>query len=205
MPRRSWLRPDVAARQIEEVRTEARAGTGGTGGGTGTVTTTSPAAKGRAEGAAAADLLRRFYGRISVEPVRMLRDMSDIADAIVAQLGRADAAVTISVEITATTDKGFPTTCGGPSPRTPAHSSSRRTSSRSEVRASMTAHAQRRASRRFGEVRPAASRNASARLVGVEHGQLNPIGVPRRRFGNGWKLVGREQVFQFPVDHLAPL
>jgi len=37
----------------------------------------------------------------------MLRDLGDIADAIVAQLGRADAAVTITVEIEATADQGF--------------------------------------------------------------------------------------------------
>jgi hypothetical protein len=49
----------------------------------------------------------RFYGRVSLEPVRMLRDLGDIADAVVAQLARADAAVTITVEIEATTGKGF--------------------------------------------------------------------------------------------------
>ena len=51
---------------------------------------------------------KRFYGRVSLEPVRMLRDLGDIAEAIVAQLDRADAKVTISVEIEATTEGGFP-------------------------------------------------------------------------------------------------
>jgi len=50
---------------------------------------------------------RRFYGRVSVEPVRMLRDLGDIAEAIIKQLGRADAAVTITVEIEATAEGGF--------------------------------------------------------------------------------------------------
>jgi hypothetical protein len=50
---------------------------------------------------------KRFYGRISVEPVRMLRDLGEVADAIVAQLGRAEADITITVEIEATSDGGF--------------------------------------------------------------------------------------------------
>ena len=37
----------------------------------------------------------------------MLRDLGDIAEAIVKQLGRADADVTITVEIEATTEGGF--------------------------------------------------------------------------------------------------
>ncbi|MGH2733699.1 MAG: hypothetical protein ACRDJG_12320, partial [Actinomycetota bacterium] len=49
----------------------------------------------------------RFYGRISLRPVRMLRDLGDLADAIVAQLGRAEAEVTITVEIEATAERGF--------------------------------------------------------------------------------------------------
>jgi predicted AAA+ superfamily ATPase len=53
-------------------------------------------------------LPRRFYGRVRLEPLRMLRDAGDIADAIVRQLGRADATVTITVEIEATADGGFP-------------------------------------------------------------------------------------------------
>jgi hypothetical protein len=50
---------------------------------------------------------RRFYGRVSVEPVRMLRDLGEIAEAIVKQLGRAEANVTITVEIEATVEGGF--------------------------------------------------------------------------------------------------
>jgi hypothetical protein len=42
-----------------------------------------------------------------VEPVRMLRDLGEIAEAIVAQLSRANAAVHITVEIDATAADGF--------------------------------------------------------------------------------------------------
>ena len=51
---------------------------------------------------------RRFYGRVTLEPVRLLRDMGEIADVVVTQLGRADAAVTVTVEIEAIADQGFP-------------------------------------------------------------------------------------------------
>ncbi|EQD43731.1 hypothetical protein B1B_13676, partial [mine drainage metagenome] len=37
----------------------------------------------------------------------MLRDLGEIADSVVAQLGRADAEMNITVEIDARTDKGF--------------------------------------------------------------------------------------------------
>jgi hypothetical protein len=37
----------------------------------------------------------------------MLRDLAEIADSIVAQLARADASVTVTVEIEAATDDGF--------------------------------------------------------------------------------------------------
>jgi predicted AAA+ superfamily ATPase len=50
----------------------------------------------------------RFYGRISLEPVRMLRDLGEIAEAIVAQLGRADADIKITVEVEARATEGFP-------------------------------------------------------------------------------------------------
>jgi hypothetical protein len=50
----------------------------------------------------------RFYGRVSVDPVRMLRDLGEVADAIIAQLGRADAEIAITVEIEARAARGFP-------------------------------------------------------------------------------------------------
>jgi hypothetical protein len=38
----------------------------------------------------------------------MLRDLGEIADAIVAQLSRAEASVKITIEIDAAAEKGFP-------------------------------------------------------------------------------------------------
>ena len=49
----------------------------------------------------------RFYGRVSLDPVRMLRDIGEIAESIVAQLGRADANVAVTLEIEAVADMGF--------------------------------------------------------------------------------------------------
>ena len=46
--------------------------------------------------------------RSTLEPLRLLRDVGDIADAIISQLGRAEAAVRITVEIEATAGEGFP-------------------------------------------------------------------------------------------------
>jgi predicted AAA+ superfamily ATPase len=101
------VKPEVAARQVNEARgaaAETRSVDGGTmtpapGDGTkldgGDIAPRPPAAP------------KRFYGRVSLEPVRMLRDLGDIADAVVAQLGRANAEVTITVEIEATAEGGF--------------------------------------------------------------------------------------------------
>jgi predicted AAA+ superfamily ATPase len=104
------VRPEVAARQMDEERdarssvagAETRAyeakGTTGVGG---------PIGAG-APGVTAPGLPKRFYGRATIEPVRMLRDLGDIADAIVAQLGRANPEMKITIEIEARTEDGFP-------------------------------------------------------------------------------------------------
>jgi len=103
------VRPAVAARQLEE---ESQGEAGSTG------VVEKGARQGSTEHRVGGDgpspvpspqpvTPKRFYGRVTVEPLRMLRDLGDIADAIVAQLGRADAAVTITVEIEATADQGF--------------------------------------------------------------------------------------------------
>jgi hypothetical protein len=100
------VRPDVAARQIDEEHHSTgepspqpeRSGTSQAGHeakGGAVVAPRPPAAP------------KRFYGRVSLEPVRMLRDLGDIADAVVGQLGRANAEVTITVEIEATAQGGF--------------------------------------------------------------------------------------------------
>lgn len=50
----------------------------------------------------------RFYGRTKLEPVRLLRDMGEISDAIVQQLGRdSGAQISITVEIEASSADGF--------------------------------------------------------------------------------------------------
>jgi hypothetical protein len=101
------VKPDAAVRQFDEV--EAQSGV------------QSPQPSGPRPGAESGGATpapdagdgdtplapRRFYGRVSVEPVRMLRDLGDIAESIVKQLGRADAEVKITVEIEATAEGGF--------------------------------------------------------------------------------------------------
>jgi hypothetical protein len=99
------VKPDVGARQIAEgVKTaDGEAGPPVQAGKTATT------ARGDDQDTAPAPgLPKRFYGRTSLEPVRMLRDLGEIAEGIVAQLNRVGANVTISVEIEATTDDGFP-------------------------------------------------------------------------------------------------
>jgi len=48
-----------------------------------------------------------YFGRVTLGPVRLLKEMGEIAEAIVAQLSRADAEITVTVEIEATASKGF--------------------------------------------------------------------------------------------------
>lgn len=106
------VKPDVASKQMEEdARPDDTSGGTRTGTGTGGEETQPPDTDGDGGGSTTPEqpgLPKRFYGRVSLQPVRMLRDLGDIADAIVAQLGRADAAVTISVEIEASASDGFP-------------------------------------------------------------------------------------------------
>jgi predicted AAA+ superfamily ATPase len=99
------VKPEVAARQMEKEHGPVRSGL---------TTEASREAEdlvGRLAGPkredAAVRMPTRFYGRVSLDPVRMLRDLGDIADAIVAQLGRAEASVTVIVEIEANAEKGF--------------------------------------------------------------------------------------------------
>jgi hypothetical protein len=106
------VKPEVARHQIEEDRRRADetddrriidTGTdeyAGEGGGR---------MQGEPDGEPAEPALpARFYGRKTLEPVRLLRDVGDITDAIVQQLGRAkDAEVSITVEIEARSTGGF--------------------------------------------------------------------------------------------------
>lgn len=102
------VKPDVAARKVDEERSATgepapkpeRAGTSEPG-------DDARPRSGAEVGPYPPAAPKRFYGRVSLEPVRMLRDLGDIADAVVGQLGRADAEVTITVEIEATAEGGF--------------------------------------------------------------------------------------------------
>src|SRR5216683_1519905 len=54
-------------------------------------------------------LPNRFFGRVSLEPVRLLRDVGDIAEAIVRQLGKAGKTeIRITLEVDADSKSGFP-------------------------------------------------------------------------------------------------
>jgi predicted AAA+ superfamily ATPase len=103
------VKPEVAAWQLDEERQRTAGPTAADEQEAGPGTTDEPNARGdlspRPQAQPSAP--KRFYGRVVVEPVRMLRDLSDIADAIVAQLGRADAEITITMEIEATAEGGF--------------------------------------------------------------------------------------------------
>jgi hypothetical protein len=51
----------------------------------------------------------RFFGRVSLEPVRLLRDVGEIAEAIVRQLGKAGKTeIRITLEVDAASESGFP-------------------------------------------------------------------------------------------------
>jgi hypothetical protein len=50
----------------------------------------------------------KFFGRVSLEPIRLLRDVGDIAEAIVRQLGKAGKTdIRIRLEIDADSESGF--------------------------------------------------------------------------------------------------
>ena len=84
------VRPDAAGRQLEVD-------------GRGTEATGMPPEPDREP-----SLPARFHGRRTLEPGRLLRDVGDIADAIVRQLARApDAEVSITVDIDASAAGGF--------------------------------------------------------------------------------------------------
>ncbi|MGQ0744533.1 MAG: ATP-binding protein, partial [Acidimicrobiales bacterium] len=106
------VRPTVASRRIESDRRPA-AGVALSEAVAGSAAGVPPPAASAAgmpavanDGIAAVRPIR-FYGRVSLAPVRMVRDLGDIAEAIVAQLARAGAEVTITVEVEATAPKGL--------------------------------------------------------------------------------------------------
>jgi predicted AAA+ superfamily ATPase len=96
------VKPEAARRQIAPALQQTGDGSDGGMGEKGeerglpSTTTTTP-------------LPVRFFGRVSLEPVRLLRDVGDIAEAIVRQLGKAGKTeVRITLEVDAASESGFP-------------------------------------------------------------------------------------------------
>jgi hypothetical protein len=100
------VKPERAARQLGEISTQPKGHQDGDQGGSVGGTDGETGGKDQSD-TLPPKLPHRFYGRVAVDPVRMLRDIGDITDGIVAQLGRADANVAVTVEIEAASDKGF--------------------------------------------------------------------------------------------------
>jgi hypothetical protein len=102
------VKPDVAARQVDEDGAAAGDAPPHSGGTESTAASVAPLGALSSSVPDAPKTPRRFYGRVSLEPVRMLRDLGDIADAVVKQLSLAEASVNITVEIEAVAAGGFP-------------------------------------------------------------------------------------------------
>ena len=99
------VKPDVAAAQLD-AEANASAETTTNGDGSRPVGDEGYGAGGATE--AVADP-RRFYGRVTLEPIRLLRDVGQIAEALIAHLNRPDGSnVRITVEIEADAREGFP-------------------------------------------------------------------------------------------------
>lgn len=109
------VKPDIAWRQLEvEIQAPEAGGTAETtkGGATpGSEADIEGAVGGRAGGAAtsqpAPPLPRRFYGTVRLDPTRVGRDASRIAEEVIAHLiGQVGAEVTVTLEIEATLPNG---------------------------------------------------------------------------------------------------
>jgi hypothetical protein len=96
------VKPEVAAPQLEaEVPESETAGVGGTG---------DDGAAGDGAGGSTVEgaELTRFYGRVALDPVRFLRQMSAISDELVTHLGNAGAKLRLTLELEAESEEGFP-------------------------------------------------------------------------------------------------
>jgi hypothetical protein len=95
------VRPEVAAPQLEaEVPEAARAGERA-------APDAGRPADDRAAGASGG-AMTRFYGRVELDPVRFLRQMSTISDELVTHLGSAGARLHLTLELEAESQEGFP-------------------------------------------------------------------------------------------------
>jgi len=99
------VKPDLARRQMDaETPTTVPGGATGSGASVGAPAggrgSTQPGATGAPPGAAAATLPRRFHGTVRLDPARVGRDASRIADEVLAHLaGQVGAEVTVTLEI----------------------------------------------------------------------------------------------------------
>jgi hypothetical protein len=108
------VKPDVARRQLDAEAPPGTEGAGttterggsstsGTATGTGSTTTMTP------PGPVAEPKPRRFYGSVALDPTRVGRDASRIAEEVIAHIaGLTGAQVTVTLEIEATVPDGTP-------------------------------------------------------------------------------------------------
>lgn len=110
------VKPDIARQQMEaEVPPTVVPGVAGTGAGSGdlgapagTISSPGPYGKG-ATPAGTVALSRRFHGTVALDPARVGRDASRIADEVIAHLsGLVGADVTVTIEIEAEIPSGAP-------------------------------------------------------------------------------------------------
>jgi predicted AAA+ superfamily ATPase len=106
------VRPDVALAQLEAEAAAPGKGVGSTSGGIGGAASGS-SPEGGAPGAAGAQagspVKGRFYGSGHLDPARMSRDASRLAEDVVAHLYALDGTqVEVTIEVTATNPSGFP-------------------------------------------------------------------------------------------------
>jgi len=98
------VKPEAAAPQLEAEVPEAEpAGPGAGPAGEG-----ADAGDGGGPSGAEGVALTRFYGRVGLDPVRFLRQMSTISDELVAHLGNAGAKLRLTLELEAESPEGFP-------------------------------------------------------------------------------------------------
>ena len=104
------VKPDVARRQMEEETPTADGGQGGETGAAGSAggsTSTGPGTTGATPGGTTSPMLRRFHGTVRLDPTRVGRDASRIADEVIAHLaGQVDAEVAVTLEIEAVLPNG---------------------------------------------------------------------------------------------------
>ena len=106
------VKPDVAQRQMDAEAPPATTGAipGGEAGAgipAGGSSTTDPGARGYTPGGVSAPRPRRFHGTVPLDPARVGRDASRIADEVIAHLaGQVGAEVTVTLEIEASLPNG---------------------------------------------------------------------------------------------------